>query len=362
VVRRLAGRFEVVSLAARSRADDLAAQIEEFAPKRAVLTDERFFGKLKERVGAGGVKLACGGDALAELAADPSVDVVVSGIVGAAGLMPALAALRAGKLLALANKEPLVMAGEMMTKAAEESGALIIPVDSEHSAIFQALKSGRREEVARLILTASGGPFRSLSAAEQARVTRREALAHPTWSMGPKITVDSATMMNKALEIVEARWLFGVGFDRIAVMIHPQSIVHSIVQYVDGSMVAQMGVPDMRLPIQYALTYPERVAGGIPAPDLAKIGTLSFEEPDMERFPSIALGDEAGRAGGTAGAVLNGANEAAVEMFLAGRIGFRDIFERISGALAKHKVKKAPSIEEIFEADSWARATVAEGA
>jgi 1-deoxy-D-xylulose-5-phosphate reductoisomerase len=278
--------------------------------------------------------------------------------VGAAGLDSTWAAVEAGKVVALANKETLVMAGPLVMRRARETGATILPVDSEHSAIHQALAAGRRDEVRRIVLTASGGPFRTRPLETLAAVTPEEALRHPTWSMGPKITVDSATMMNKALELIEARWLFGVPAEKLAVTVHPQSIVHSLVEFIDGSVIAQLSPPDMRLPIQYALTHPERTDGPARRIDFTRPMTLEFEPPDLGRFPAVRLGHEAAARGGTAGCVLNAANEAAVAGFLGGRLRFTDITEACGRVLERHPFTAEPSLEEIRRLDAWARQEV----
>jgi len=357
VVRALDGRLRVRSLAARRSAAEMAAQVREFRPERVAMVEESAARELASMLGpdGDGVEILAGEEGLVELSRDGAADIIVSAVVGAAGLRPALEALGSGHTLAIANKEPLVAAGELMVKAAREGGGMMLPVDSEHSAIFQAMRSGEPSEVRRLILTASGGPFRTTPREELEKVTPEQALAHPTWSMGPKITIDSATMMNKGLEVVEARWLFGVEPDAIEVWVHPQSIVHSIVEFIDGSMVAQMGLPDMRLPIQYALTYPERVDGGLAGCEVGQIGELSFGRTDPGRFPAVELGHEAAAAGGTMGAVLNAANEVAVSRFLAGRIGFTDIAGTVAEAMEAHMLVQSPGLDDILEADAWAR-------
>ena len=304
------------------------------------------------------MELLVGPEGVAQLAADPEVDIVVSAIVGSAGLQSTWAALEAGKTVALANKESLVVGGPLVTELARRKNARILPVDSEHSAVFQALQAGRPEEVRRVVLTASGGPFRTLTPEQLAQVTVAEALAHPTWAMGPKITVDSATLMNKALEIIEARWLFDLRADQIAVVIHPQSIVHSMVEYRDGSVIAQLSPPDMKLPIQYALTWPERREGVAAKLDWSRAMELCFEPPDFERFGALRLGLEAAAAGGTAGAVLNGANEAAVAAFLDGRLGFHQIVPACRSILENHNFDPNPSLEQVLQADRWARQEV----
>jgi 1-deoxy-D-xylulose-5-phosphate reductoisomerase len=304
------------------------------------------------------VKVLAGPGGLTEVAQLDEVDIVLTAIVGAAGLPAVLSAAKAGKTLAIANKEPLVIAGELLTQTVKANGGKILPVDSEHSAIFQAMQAGKHDEVSKIILTSSGGPFRKMSPEEIENVTLEQALSHPVWDMGPKITIDSATMMNKALEVIEAHWLFDMPVDKIEVLIHPESIVHSLVEFVDGSMIAQLGKPDMCLPIQYALTYPARVAGVASHLQLDELGKLTFEKPNMETFRALSLGYEVARTGGTAAVVFNAANEAAVGEFLAGRIKFARIVELIEECLNKHKVKRRVSLEELLEADSWARKEV----
>jgi 1-deoxy-D-xylulose-5-phosphate reductoisomerase len=289
---------------------------------------------------------------------DVSINIVLAAIVGSAGLRSTWAAVAAGRRVAIANKETLVVAGPLVMELAAETGAVVLPVDSEHSAVYQCLQAGRREELRRIILTASGGPFRRHTAAELASVTVADALRHPNWNMGPKITVDSATMMNKALEMIEARWLFDLRAEQIDVVVHPQSVVHSMVEFNDGSVIAQLSPPDMKLPIQYALCYPERLDGPAPRLDLRRAMTLEFEPPDEMRFPAVSLGREAARAGGTAGAVLNAANEAAVGGFLAGRLRFSQIVPACQSALERHTFEANPSLERLLELDRWAREEV----
>jgi 1-deoxy-D-xylulose-5-phosphate reductoisomerase len=299
-------------------------------------------------------------DAARRIAEHPDVDVVVAAIVGAAGLDATLAALRAGKIVALANKESLVVAGELCLRTARASGATLLPVDSEHSAVFQALRGQRREDVRRIVLTASGGPFFGRTAEDLGAVTVAEALRHPTWAMGPKITVDSATLMNKGLEVIEARWLFDVPGERIDILVHPQSLVHSLVEFADGAMLAQIGPNDMKAPIAYALGYPRRHA--LPfAVDLAAVGSLTFARPDAARFPCVRFGHEALRAGGTMPAVLNAANEVAVAAFLDGRLPFAAIPDVIASAMAAHRPSAADELAAIRAADAWARAHASEG-
>jgi 1-deoxy-D-xylulose-5-phosphate reductoisomerase len=283
------------------------------------------------------------------------VEVVLAAIVGSAGLTGTWAAVDAGKTVALANKETLVMAGPQVMRRARERGATILPVDSEHSAVFQAIQCGRRSEIKRIILTASGGPFRNSSRIEMERATVTEALSHPTWQMGKKITIDSATMMNKALEIVEARWLFDLAPEQIDVVVHPQSIVHSLVEFVDGSTIAQLSPPDMKLPIQYALTWPDRAPSPARKLDLAQSLQLDFEPPDEERFPALRLGREVAAAGGTAGAVMNAANEAAVASFLAGEMSFTEIVPACRAVLESHTFSAEPTLDELLKLDAWAR-------
>jgi len=305
-------------------------------------------------------RLLVGDDGIAEMVADPDIDIVVSAIVGAAGLMGTIRALEAGKTVALANKESLVLGGPHVMRLAVSRGATILPVDSEHSAIFQALKCGAADEVERLVLTGSGGPFRGWKRPALEHVTPEQAMKHPTWNMGAKITVDSATLMNKSLELIEARWLFGVPVDRIRVVIHPQSVIHSFVEFRDGSVVAQLSPPDMRLPIQYALTYPDRLPGG-PARrlDWDALTGWQFEPPDHESFPALQLGYEAARRGGTCGAVLNAANEAAVQRFLDGSLTFLDIPRACREVMDRHSFDANPSLEELLAIDQWSRQEVA---
>jgi 1-deoxy-D-xylulose-5-phosphate reductoisomerase len=304
------------------------------------------------------VELLVGPQAVTRVVAQPEVDVVLSAVVGRAGLEGTWAALEAGKTVALANKESLVVGGPLVTQLARKNQTRILPVDSEHSAVFQALQAGRREEVKRVVLTASGGPFRTYTKQQLAEVTVADALDHPTWSMGPKITIDSATLMNKALEIIEARWLFDLKPEQIGVVIHPQSIVHSLVEYVDGSIIAQLSPPDMKLPIQYALTWPERRPSVAEKLDWTQSMRLEFEPPDLERFGALRLGLEVARAGGTAGAVLNAANEAAVAAFLAGELGFHEIVPACQNVLESHSFDPNPTLAQLLELDRWARQEV----
>ncbi len=347
----------VCGLAARRSWQALADQIRRWRPDVAALCDETAAKQL-QRCLNGGTKLLAGEASLVDLVRRCDCDVVVAAVVGAAGLPATLAAVEAGKTVALANKEALVVAGSLIVPRLAETGARILPVDSEHSAVFQSMLSGRREEVKRIYLTASGGPFRTWSAEQMAEATVEDALRHPTWNMGPKVTIDSATLMNKALEIIEAKWLFGLDVDSIEVLIHPESIIHSMVEFCDGSVVAQLGTPDMRTPIQYALTYPERRPGCSDRLDWSAIRRLHFEPPDLERFPALRLGYEAARAGGTAGAVLNAANEEAVQAFREARIPFGRIVSTVEQVLRRHRFLAAPTLEDLLAADRWARQEV----
>jgi len=358
VVRDLPEMFRVAVLAANTSDKKLEAQIEEFRPELAVLADEAAAARLKARY-KGATKILGGEDGLVAAAVFPAVDMVVTSLMGFAGLAPTLAAIRAGKNIALANKETLVAAGELVRREASAHGAAILPVDSEHSALFQCLQGEKREAVESLILTASGGPFRGRRKESLAGVSIGDCLKHPTWSMGRKITVDSATLVNKGLEVIEAHWLYDMPYDKIKVVVHPQSIVHSMVAFQDGAVMAQLGVPDMRLPIQYALTYPERMASTFTRLDFAQLGALTFEEPDTKTFRGLAIAIEAGRAGGTAPCVMNAANEIAVAAFLDGSIGFLDIYDIIEQALSARSVRPAESFEILREEDAWARAYAA---
>lgn len=358
VIAGSAGRMRVKGLTAHSRQAELFEQARRLRPSWVVVTDARDTSRQAWQSLGPETRVLFGPDAVDELVRDPAVDTVVAAIVGSAGLRGAWAAVDAGKRLALANKETLVMAGPLVMELAAQRSATLLPVDSEHSAIFQAMASGRRDQVKRVLLTASGGPFRRFTRQQMAEVTVEQALAHPTWNMGPKITVDSATMMNKALEIVEARWLFDLRPEQIEVVIHPQSIVHSLVEFVDGSVVAQLSPPDMKLPIQYALTYPDRVAGVARRMNWREAFTLEFEPPDEERFPALRLGFEVARAGGTTGAVVNGANEAAVQAFLEGRLRFHQIVEACQAVLEHHDFDPRPTLSDLLRLDQWARQEV----
>jgi 1-deoxy-D-xylulose-5-phosphate reductoisomerase len=356
VARLLPERIELVGLAANGSVDALAAQVRETGVKQVALYDASRVAELRALVPPD-VKILAGPEGLAELATLDGADMVLVAIVGTAGLQPALAAIEAGKDLAVASKEILVMAGEIVTAAAARKGVRLLPVDSEHNAIFQCLDGhrGGEKEVSRLILTASGGPFRTWPADQLAGVTLAQALKHPTWEMGRKITIDSATLFNKGLEMIEARWLFGIGMERIDVVVHPQSIVHSMVEFIDGSVLAQLSRTDMCFPIQYALTWPERLAGGLKPLDFATLAKLEFEEPRDADFPALGLARQAGLAGGTLPAVFNAANEVAVDAFIAGAIRFPDIWRVVGEAMHAHEVAAASSLEAVIAADGWAR-------
>lgn len=357
LLRQAGGEFSVTAVAAGRDAARLAALAREFKASLAVIADPSRFGELKEALAGSGIEAATGGDGLLA-AADAPADVVVAGITGAAGLEPTLAALKPGRRLALANKECLVCAGELFMRRVRETGATVLPLDSEHNAVFQALTAGPREAVERVTLTASGGPFRTMPRERLARATPEEALRHPTWSMGVKITIDSATLMNKGLELIEAHHLFGLPPDRLDVLVHPQSIVHALVTYTDGGVVAGISVPDMRIPIAHCLGWPKRLAWQAPRLDLAAIGSLSFEAPDLQRFPALRLARAALEAGGAAPTVLNAANEVAVEAFLARRIGFTGIsalVERVLEKTASDRLSTPQTVNEAVAIDHIAR-------
>jgi 1-deoxy-D-xylulose-5-phosphate reductoisomerase len=355
IIAASGGALRAIALAASTNCKLLVEQARRLMPRVLAIADADAAQQADWSELPSETRWIAGPETLDQLATDADVDVVVAAIVGSAGLRSTWAALAAGKTVALANKETLVMAGQLVTRLAAESGAEIVPVDSEHSAIFQALRAGRRDEVRRVILTASGGPFLRYTPAQLAEVTVEEALVHPTWKMGPKITVDSATMMNKALEIIEARWLFDLEPEQIQIVVHPQSIVHSMVEFVDGSVVAQLSPPDMRLPIQYALYRGSRRSGPAPRLDFSRMLELSFEPPDEERFPALRLGWQAAAAGGTSGAVLNAANEAAVAQFLAGRLPFARIVPACQAVVERHPFDSQPTLARLFELDRWAR-------
>lgn len=354
----LPDRVRLVGLAAGNNSELLFKQTLKYRPEAISIGDPAKAGELQTALGTS-TRVHSGEEGLIELATLPSADIVLIAIVGTAGLKPALAALREGKDIAIASKEILVMAGETVMREARKYGGRVLAVDSEHSAIFQCLDGKPPSDVRNLWLTASGGPFRCVPREEFAGITVERALKHPSWVMGRKITIDSATLFNKGLEMIEARWLFDIEMGRVRVVVHPQSIVHSMVEFVDGSMLAQMSSPDMCLPIQYALTYPERIASDRVQTNLAKLGQLTFEEPDGERFPALGLARQAGEMGGTLPAVLNAANEVAVDSFLNGRSSFPRISEIVAGVMGRHKVVAHPALEEIFEADRWAREAAA---
>jgi 1-deoxy-D-xylulose-5-phosphate reductoisomerase len=359
VIRASGGRFRAAALTAHTQLAEVVEQAQIHHPKWVVATSPEAARAFDFSCLPHGTELVVGGENVERIVVSPDIDIVVAAMVGSAGLRGTWAALEAGKVVALANKETLVMAGPLVMELARSRGGQLLPVDSEHSAVFQALQAGRTTEVRRIVLTASGGPFRRASGEQLRQVTVEQALNHPNWEMGPKITVDSATMMNKALEVIEARWLFDIPADKIEVVIHPQSIVHSLVEFVDGSVVAQLSKPDMKLPIQYALTWPERWPCPAAQMDWKHAWVLEFEPPDLERFPALSLGYEAARAGGTAGAVLNAANEAAVTAFLDRRLPFHEIVPACRSVLDHHSHDSHPSLSRLWELDGWARQEIA---
>ncbi|MGC4013689.1 MAG: 1-deoxy-D-xylulose-5-phosphate reductoisomerase [Luteolibacter sp.] len=360
VARELSDRIEIIALAAATNVVKLAEQALETGVKDVALHDASKASELRTLLPPD-VRIHTGDEGLISLATLAGADIVLIAIVGTAGLHPALAAIEAGKDLAVASKEILVMAGETITEAATKAGVRLLPVDSEHNAIFQCLDGhrGGEKEVSRLILTASGGPFRTWPADQLASVTPAQALKHPTWDMGPKITIDSATLFNKGLEMIEARWLFGIGMERIDVVVHPQSIIHSMVEFVDGSVLAQLSRTDMCFPIQYALTWPDRVRGGLKPLDFPALSKLEFEAPRHEDFPALQLARQAGLTGGTLPAVYNAANEVAVDAFRSGRLSFPGIWETVHRVMADHEVNHHASLEAVIAADRWAREAAA---
>lgn len=355
IVHRYPDEFRVVGLTAGNNIEKLEEQIRAFAPRVVAVSQEPAAATLRQRCAGLPVEILSGESGIAQVASLTEAELVISAIVGAAGLVPTLTAIRSGKHIALANKEPMVMAGKLMQEEAHKHGVRIFPVDSEHSAIFQSLEGHRLEDVRRLILTASGGALWTMAKDELPHVTPERALKHPNWKMGSKITIDSATLMNKGLEVVEARWLFDIPESRIEVMVHRESIIHSLVEYEDRSMIAQLGLPDMRTPISYAMRYPERLPLDLPSLDLTEIGTLSFCKPDHDRFPCLNLGYESLRTGGTMPATMNAANEIAVDAFLNGGIRFTEIADVIRHTMDAHVPKTVATLEDALEADRWAR-------
>lgn len=355
VARDLPDRMEVVGLAANRSTDVILAQIAEFHPLAVTLTDPEAARRVRSALPDGHLPVMDGESGLEQIVQLPEADMVLIAIVGTAGLKPALAAIRAGKDIAVASKEILVIAGEIVMREAKKHGVKVFPVDSEHSAIWQCLDGKPLESIKRLVLTASGGPFRGKKRSELVDVTVEQALKHPTWEMGKKITIDSSTMFNKGLEMIEARWLFDLPIEQVDVIVHPQSIIHSMVEYRDGSVIAQLSINDMCYPIQYAVVYPDRVPNSMHQLDLAKMKALTFEEPDVETFISLRLAREAGHAGGTLPAVFNAANEIAVEYFLNKQIGYTKIWDCVEQCMARHEVRPADDLERVSDADGWAR-------
>ena len=355
VVQKLKPSFQIVGLTAYQNIQVLAQQIKAFKPKLAAVMDEGLVANLKNMVKGTSTKILGGQEGVVAVAGESGADLVLSAIVGAAGLKPTLTAIQKGKDIALANKETMVMAGEVVTKAARKSGSKILPVDSEHCAVFQCLVGSAPESIYKILLTASGGPFRNLNRKRFNKITLKQALNHPTWRMGPKITIDSATLMNKGLEVIEAHYLFHVPFGKIDIIIHPESIVHSMVEYIDGSVLAQLGTTDMQIPIQYAMTYPSRQKAPVARLDLTMIRQLNFQKPDRAKFPCVDLAYEAGRKGGTYPAVLNAANEIAVSRFLKGDISFVQIPKIIDKVLVKYRPLTNGTLDGILNADLWAR-------
>ena len=353
VVREHSDELQVVALAAGTNKERLKEQIKEFHPKLVSLSDEKKAQELKEELEGEQVEVVCGMEGLIEVAGVDSADVVVTAVVGMMGILPTMEAIKKGKDIALANKETLVTAGHLIIPMAKEYGVSILPVDSEHSAIFQSLQGEPKAALDKILLTASGGPFRGKSAEFLETVTLEAALNHPNWSMGPKITIDSSTMVNKGLEVMEAKWLFGVDYSQIEVVIQPQSIIHSMVQYVDGAIIAQLGTPDMRVPIEYALFYPERRSLSGDRLDFSKLSQITFEKPDYKVFRGLSLAIEAGKTGGTMPTVFNAANERAVAKFLKGEIKYTDIVRSIEKCMDAHKVSAHPDLEEILATEQW---------
>jgi 1-deoxy-D-xylulose-5-phosphate reductoisomerase len=358
VVKEHPKEFVVEGLAAGSNTGLLIEQAKAFHPKAVAVRDVSKAKELEAALAGTGIRVLAGDDGVEEIAALPSADMVVVAITGAAALKPVLAAIEQGHAIGLANKETLVMAGELVMDAARRKGVPVVPIDSEHSAIFQCLHGHSRAEIRRILLTSSGGPLKDVAAEAFGRLTKEEIMAHPRWKMGPKITVDSATMMNKGLEVIEARWLFDLPVEKIDVLVHPEAIVHSMVEYIDGSIIAQLGVTDMRIPIQYAMTYPKRLSSSLPPLDLVQLKKLTFEAPNPTKFPCLSYGYEASKSGGTVPAVLNAANEACVMNFLQDGLPFTRIPEVIGKVIASHRRVEHPKLNEIIQADGWAREQV----
>ena len=360
IIAKFPDKFRAIGLTAGTNGDKLEEQVRTFSPAVVAMSDEAAAERLRARCKGLKTKILSGADGLAQTATLPDADLVISAIVGGAGLVPTLAAIRAGKCIALANKEPMVMAGKLMQDEARKHGVRIFPVDSEHSALFQSMEGHRVEDIRRLILTASGGPLWNLTKEQLRGVTVEQALKHPNWKMGDKITIDSATLMNKGLEVVEARWLFDIPASKIEVVVHRESIIHSLVEYQDRSVIAQLGLPDMRTPIAYAMNYPERIPLDLPSLNLAQIGMLTFFDPDHDRFPCLRFGYEALRVGATMPAALNAANEVAVQAFLERKLGFLGIAETIRRTMDAHKPVEISSLEDALRADAWARTKAGE--
>ena len=354
VIERNPEKFQILGMSAGSNVDLFAKQIRKFKPRVVALFDTKKIPTLKERIADLDIEILSGEEGTIAVATLPEVDVVVSGIMGSAGLLPAIHALKSGKNLALANKETLVIAGELVLREAKKTNSQIIPIDSEHSAIFQVLNGEKKERIKKIILTASGGPFRTFSFDQMETVTVKDALKHPNWDMGAKITIDSSTMMNKGLEYIEAKWLFGVNTP-VEIIVHAQSIIHSMIEFVDTSILAQLGIPDMRVPIAYALTYPDRFECDLPSLDLTTMGNLTFEAPDFERFPCLRLAIDAMEIGKTMPAVLNAANEIAVQAFLEELISYKDIAELIRMVMQNHNPSPLKELQDVLIADRWAR-------
>lgn len=358
VIQANPGKYRVVALAAGRNIELLSEQIEVFQPIAVSVLEDALAARLKARLGnTGRPEVFSGTEGFIRLATLDEIDTIISAMTGAAGLLPTYEGIKAGKDIALANKETMVMAGHLVMTEAEKNGVSVIPIDSEHSAILQSLQGHPREDLRRVILTASGGPFRELSIEQMRGITPAQALNHPNWNMGPKISIDSATMMNKGLEAIEAKWLFNLDMDQISILIHPQSIVHSMVEYKDGSTISQLGIPDMMIPISYALSFPHHLENRLPRLELEHVGMLNFEKPDMKRFRCLELALRAAIIGGSMPAVLNGANEVAVESFLRGEIGFLDIPELIEKGMEEHQPYPTESIKAVIGADRWARET-----